>query len=188
MGKTGLLNEIYDSVYNIDLGRKGLDTDGNEHQGRLSYASGISSVMSCFQEAQTTADCELLILAEETFLEQELHYCDTADTITFSSLTQAIRSFEDALRSLKIVVVKTLYQAAEATYATTKNRIQGCPRDIFHQACDAHRTRLSNSLRAPGINMKEKSVIQQRMANMKTAASCYIEKQKRALSGVSLPQ
>ncbi|GHV82402.1 hypothetical protein AGMMS49991_09600 [Spirochaetia bacterium] len=53
----------------------------------------------------------------------------------------------------------------------------------IHQACDAHRTRLSNSLRTPGINMTEKAVIQQRVANMKTAVSYYIEKQKAALSG-----
>jgi hypothetical protein len=52
----------------------------------------------------------------------------------------------------------------------------------IHQACDGHRTRLSNSLRTPGINMKEKAVIHQRAANMKTAVSHYMEKQKAALS------
>lgn len=86
--------------------------------------------MAGFQEAQMTVGCELLILAEETFLQQELHYCEPDDAITLSSLTQAIQGFEDSLRSLKIVEDNKLYQAAEATYATTKNRIQGCPRDI----------------------------------------------------------
>jgi hypothetical protein len=133
--KTGLRFKIFDSVINIDLGRKGLDANGGEHQGRLSYESGISSAMSRFQEAQTAADCEFFILAEETFLQQELHYCDAGDAITLSSLTQAIQSFEDSLRSLKIVEVKTLYQVAEATYPTTKNRKQGLPQDAFHQAC-----------------------------------------------------
>jgi hypothetical protein len=164
------------------LGRKGLAADGKEHQGRISFENGISSSLVAFQEAQTTADCELLILAEETFLQQELQYCETDDSITLSSLTQAIANFEDSLRSLKIVENKTLYRAAEATYSTTKNRIQGCPRDIFHQACDSHRTRLSNSLRTPGIRKIEKSVIQQRIANIKTAKDSYIEKQKKALA------
>jgi hypothetical protein len=174
--------KIFNSVYNIDLGRKGFDTDGGEHQGRLSYEDGISSAMASFQEVQTTADCELLIVAEETFLQQELNYCDAGDAITLSSLTQAIQNFEDALRSLDVAGRPSAYQEAEKTHPTTKNRIQGCPKDIFHQACDGHRTRLSNSLRTPGINMKEKAVIQQRMANMKTAVGHYIEKQKVALA------
>jgi hypothetical protein len=142
----------------------------------------MAKSMTSFQEAQTTGDCETLILAEQAFLEQELHFCHKNDDITRNSLIQAIQDFEDALRSLKTVEVPALYQAAETTYSTTKNRIRGIPRDIFHQACNAHRTRLSNSLRTPGINMTEKAVIQQRMANMKTAVSCYLEKQKTALS------
>ncbi|GHV79237.1 hypothetical protein AGMMS49944_10280 [Spirochaetia bacterium] len=182
MEKIGYVNKIFSSVNSIDLGRKGFATDGNEHEGRISYEVGISIALTSFQEAQTSADCGILILSEETFLRQELHFCHADDTITRNSLTQAIRSFGDAQRSLKIVEVKTFYQAAEATYATTKNRIQGCPRDIFHQACAGHRTRLSNSLRTPGINMIEKAVIQQRMANMKTAVGCYLEKQKKALA------
>jgi hypothetical protein len=158
-----------------------LDTDGREHEGRISYGDGISLALTSFQEAQTVADCKLLVLAEETFLQQELQYCDASDTITRNSLTQAIQSFDDALRSLNVVNRPSAYKEAEATYSTVKNRTQGCPRDIFHQACIGHRTRLSNSLRTPGVNMKEKAFIQQRMANMNTAVSCYIEKQKTAL-------
>ena len=183
MDQIGLINKIFLSVNSINLGRKALDTDGEEHQGRLNYEDGISLALTSFQESQTAVDCELLILAEETFLQQELQYCDVSDTITRNSLTQAIQSFEDALRYLKIVEVTALYQAAEATHPTTKNRKHGLHQDAFHQACDAHRTRLSNSLRTPGINMKEKSVIQQRAANMKIAVSYYIEKQRAALSG-----
>jgi hypothetical protein len=185
LAKTGLVNDIFTSVNSIDLGRKGVATDGKEHQGRISYEVGISVAMTSFQEAQIRADCELLILAEETFLRQELHFCHANDTITRNSLTQAIQDFDDALRCLITVEVTTLYQAVETAYSTTKNRTQGCPKDIFHQACDAHRTRLSNSLRTPGINMTEKAVIQQRMANMKTAVGCYIEKQKKALAIIS---
>jgi hypothetical protein len=170
------------AVVSLDGGRKGFATDGKEHEGRLSYEDGISTAMASFREAHTTGDCETLILAEQAFLEQELHFCHINDAITRNSLIQAIQDFEDALRCLKTVEVKTLYQAAETTYSTTKYRIRGFPRDIFHQACNAHHTRLSNSLRTPGINMTEKAVIQQRMANMKTAVSCYLEKQKVALS------
>jgi hypothetical protein len=163
------------------MGRKDLATDGIEHEGRLSYEMGISLAKAGFLEAQKTADCELVILAEETFLQQELQYCHPDDTITRNSLTQAIQGFEDALRSLDVVSRPSAYQEAEKTHPTTKNRKHGLPQDAFHQACDAHRTRLSNSLRTPGINMIEKAVLQQRSANMKTAVSTYIEKQKAAL-------
>jgi hypothetical protein len=182
LDQTGLLNKIFTSVNSIDLGRKELATDGKEHEGRLFYESGISLAMTSFQEAQATADCKLLILAEETFLQQELHYCEDDDSITLSSLTQAIQSFEDSLRSLTVVDDKALYQAAEATYSTTKNRIQGCPRDIFHQACDGHRTRIGNSLRTPGIRKIEKAVMQQRITNIRTAKTSYIDKQKIVLT------
>ncbi|GHT94407.1 hypothetical protein FACS1894141_1010 [Spirochaetia bacterium] len=117
-------------MVSLDGGRKGFAADGKEHDGRLSYEDGISTAMSSFQEAQTLGDCETLILAEQAFLEQELHFCHDNDVITRNSLTQAIQDFEDALRCLKTIEVKTLYQAAETTYSTTKNRIQGCPRDI----------------------------------------------------------
>jgi hypothetical protein len=180
LDQTGLLNNIFISVNFIDLGRKSLATDGEEHEGRISYETGISLAMNNFQDVQKVSDCELILLAEETFLQQELHYCEDDDTITLNSLTAAIQNFEDALRSLKVVEDKTLYRAAEATYSTTKNRVQGCPRDIFHQACVGHCTRLSNSLRTPGIRKIEKAVIQQRVVNIKTAKDSYIEKQKKA--------
>jgi hypothetical protein len=182
LAQIGLINSILLAVVSIDNGRKGFAIDGKEHEGRLSYEDGISTAMTSFQEAQTTGVCETLILAEQAFLEQELHFCHDNDAITRNSLTQAIQDFEDALRCLITVEVTALYQAVETAYSTTKNRIRGLPKDIFHQACDAHRTRLSNSLRTPGINMTEKAVIQQRMANMKTAVSSYIEKQKKALA------
>jgi hypothetical protein len=183
LDQIGLVNNILQAVVSLDGGRKGFATNGKEHEGRLSYEYGISTAMASFQEAQTTEDCETLILVEQAFLEQELHFCHENDTITRNSLVQAIQDFDNALRCLKTVENKALYQAAETTYSTTKNRIGGFPRDIFHQACTAHRTRLSNSLRTPGINMTEKAVIQQRMANMKTAVGWYVEKQRGALGG-----
>ena len=52
----------------------------------------------------------------------------------------------------------------------------------MHCACSAHWTRLQNILRSPGINMKEKAVLEQRAANMKTAQARYLLKQEKALS------
>jgi hypothetical protein len=182
MDLTGLLSDVLAGAARIDLGRKGLASDGEEHDGRLNYEDGLSTALGSFQEAQVTADPKILILAEYTFLEQELQFCDEADTITSSSLTQAIRSFDDALLALE-AVEEPGYKTAEKTYPHKREyRIKGFPKDAFHCACMAHYTRISNVLRSPGINMKEKAVLQQRMSNLGSARESYIEKQKKALA------
>jgi hypothetical protein len=186
MDQAGLLSSILLSTANIDKGRKNLSTDGLEHVGRLYYEDGISLALTTFKDAQTSADPQTMIWVELMYLQQDFQFCEESDTITRSSLTQAIQSLEDALRSLKTVENGTLYKAAETTYPTaTKYRYHGFPRDAVHLACTAHRTRLQNSLRTPGINMIEKAVLTQRVANMTTIQSAYAEKQRKALSNKS---
>jgi hypothetical protein len=182
MDLAGLLNSTLLGASNIDNGRKNLATDGFEHSGRLLYEYGISTALDTFKNAQASADPKTMILVELTFLQQEFQFCDESDTITRSSLTQAVQSFEDSLRSLKIVENSTLYRGAEATYPTaSKYRYHGFPRDAIHLACTAHRTRLQNSLRTPGINMIEKTVLTQRATNTKVIQIAYTEKQRKAL-------
>jgi hypothetical protein len=183
MDLTGLLDSIVLSAANIDRGRKGFAIDGEEHQGRLNYESGIAVASAAFTEAQVSADPRTMILAEEAFVEQELQFCSEHDTHTQSSLKAAIQSFDDAFLSLEAVEDTAGYKVADKTWPhNPKNRVQGCPKDAFHQACIAHRTRLNNILRAPGINMIEKAVLEQRAANMKTAQDRYREKQKKTLA------
>ena len=182
MDLIGLLNDIINGASNIDKGRKYLATDGFEHTGRLSYEDGISTALDTFKNAQVSADPQTMILVELTFLQQEFQFCDETDTITRSSLTMAIQSFEDSLRSLKTVEDNVLYKAAETTYPTaSKYRYRGFPRDATHLACTAHKTRLQNSLRTPGMYMIEKEVLTQRAANMITIQAAYTEKQRKAL-------
>jgi hypothetical protein len=190
MDLAGLLNKVLSSAADIDLGRKGLATDGEEHQGRLNYEDGIAAASVAFTEASNlrfaaTADPKTMMLAEEAFIEQELQFCSDQDTHTRSSLTQAIQNFNDAFFSLEAVEDTAGYKVADKTWPhNSKNRIQGFPKDAFHQTCIAHRTRLNNVLRSPGINMIEKAVLQQRATNM-TAQGGYVEKQKKALGSES---
>jgi hypothetical protein len=170
-------------VENIDIGRKGFAIRGKEQEGRVSYEDGISSALTAFQEAQTAAESHTLILAEYTFLAQELQFCSEDDTDTRSSLTHAIQSFDDALLSLE-AVEDAGYKIADKTHPhSPKYRIKGFPKDSFHIACIAHQTRLRNSLRTPGIDMIEKALLKQRIANMNTAQESYTKKQKAALIG-----
>ncbi|MDR1231773.1 MAG: hypothetical protein LBK61_10275, partial [Spirochaetaceae bacterium] len=157
---------------------------GEERQGRILYEDGIALAMSAFQEAQRSADPQTLILAEMSFLSQELEFCAKGDTDTRNSLTYAIQSFRDALRSLEVVEDAAAYKSAEKTYPTDpKKRVQGFPADAFHQACGSHKMRLRNILRTPGVDMLEKALLKQRATNMGAVQGAYVEKQRKALVG-----
>jgi len=182
MVQTGLLNNIIASAARIDRGRRGLRTDGEEREGRISFEEGIAIALSSFLQAASTADPKTILLAEEAFVEKELRFCSENDTNAISSLTQALQSFEDAFLCLETVESADKYKAADSTYPhNPKCRIQGNPKDAFHFAVNAHRTRLNNVTRAPGINMIEKALLEQRATNMTVAQTGYIEKQKKAL-------
>jgi hypothetical protein len=183
MDLTGLVNKILTSTARIDEGRKGLKTDGEEHQGRLYYEEGISGALKTFFQASSTGNPHTILATEEAFIEQELKFCSDDDYYSRSSLTQALQSFQDAFLCFETVEDHAGYKAADKTWPHTpkKYRIKSYPKDAFHLACNSHRTRLQNVLRSPGINMIEKTVLERRAANITSAQAIYMGKQKEAL-------
>jgi hypothetical protein len=182
MAKTGLLDSIILSVESIDLGRKGLATDGKEHEGRIAFTKGLNGSLASFAEAQSDLDLEIMIQLERAFLTEELRHCGPEEPQAIASVTQAISYFDDALRSLESVLNPEAYRGAEKTYLhNLKYRTHGMPRDAFHLACMAHRTRITNTLRTPGINPTERKLFELRAACMTSAQNAYLEKQKQAL-------
>jgi hypothetical protein len=182
LDQIGLTLEISDAVINIDSGRKGFATRGKEQEGRLSYERGISSALSLFKDALSTADPLIIILSEYTFLSQELEFCDKTDKDSLNSLTKAIQSFDDAFLALK-AIEKPDYKIADDIFPHDKKyRISGFPKDAFHIACISHKTRLQNVLRAPGIDTIEKTLLKQRYINLSAGQSGYVEKQRKALT------
>jgi hypothetical protein len=178
----GLTLKILNASAAIDFGRKGFATRGKAEEGRISYETGISWALSAFRDGQSTIDPQVIILIEYTFITQELQFCDESDKDSLISLTKAIQSFDDAFLALKIVEDSTFYQAVEQTYPHDKKyRVSSFPKDSFHIACGAHRTRLQNILRSPGIDQIEKTLLKQRIANLSTAQKGYIEKQRKVL-------
>jgi hypothetical protein len=148
----------------------------------MNYEKGIAGALDAFREVQTATDPQAFILSEIVFLQQELQFCSESDNTAKSSLTQAIESFNDALRSLKAAQGK-YYKTAEETYPQNiKYRFKQMPKDAFHTACISHRTRIQNILRVPGMNMTEKAVYQQRLENMIAAQNSYFELQKKQLT------
>jgi len=182
MDRDSLLTKLERDVSNIDAGRKGLTMDGREHEGRIFLEKGISGAMASFQEANASRDAQTIVMAELVFRQQELHFCDTADAKARSSVTAAIQDFEGALRSLEVVKDGGLYRIADKTYTIRSDRrIEGCPNDVFHQAVSSNMVRLNNSLKATEISMRDKGLLEQRLANMGTARKVYLEMQQAAL-------
>jgi len=184
----GLVDRITTATASIDAGRKGFATRGKEREGRISYETGIAKAMTAFQEASATnvaaatADPQTIILAEYTFLTQELESCEKSDKDSINSLSQALKSFDDAFLALQ-AVDEDGYKTAEKTYPHHKDyRVSGYPKDSFHIACGSHKTRLENILRSPGIDPIEKALLKQRLINLPVAKNAYIEKQKKALA------
>jgi hypothetical protein len=177
-----LVDSIYGAAVAIDYGRKGFATRGKAEEGRISYEKGIVKALSAFQEAQETADPQTMILAEYTFITQELQFCDKSDKDSISSLTKAIESFDDAFLALQ-AVEEDGYKTAEKTYPHNgKYRVKGFAMDSFHIACIGHRTRIRNMLKTPGIDPIEKALLKQRFANLPAAQNAYIEKQKLTIN------
>jgi hypothetical protein len=182
LDQIGLTLEISDAVINIVSGRKGFATRGKEQEGRLSYERGISSALSLFKDALSVADPLIIILAEYTFLSQELEFCDKTDKDSLNSLTKAIQSFDDAFLAVKALNESDCKSIDSFFPHDKKYRFSDYPKDSFHIACISHKTRLQNILKAPGIDPIEKTLLKQRLANLPTAQKGYIEKQKKALA------
>ncbi|MDR3247444.1 MAG: hypothetical protein LBT39_01545 [Treponema sp.] len=176
-----MLSNLIDSANKIDAGRKSLAVRGREPEGGILYKEGISGALTAFQEAGVTAEPQTIVLAEIVFLQQELQFCSKDDGNAQNSLTQAIQSFNDALRAFE-VVLDAGYKIVEKTYPqNSKHRFHQMPKDAFHIACISHRTRIQNILRVPGMNMTEKTVYQQRFTNMTIAQESYFKLQEKQI-------
>ena len=100
-------------------------------------------------------------------------------------ISEALSAFKDAFLVLKLVEDSVLYQVAEQAFPhNDKQRIKGYPRDSYHIAINAHRTRLRNMLRTPGVDLIKKAMLKQRYANLATGQNGYLVKQGKALISV----
>ncbi|MDR1787425.1 MAG: hypothetical protein LBR16_03120 [Treponema sp.] len=188
MDRVGLLDNIGTSVTRVYQGRAWLDTEGREGDGRVSYNKGLSLALASFQTVQANAACDLeaVVLLEQAYLAQELAFCTPVDKKAANSLSNGIKSFDEGLLALKEVEAGASYSVADRILPHRKEtRCNGMPKDAFHYACAGHLERLDGILHTPGINMTEKAVLEQRLANIETAQSVYVEKQKKALGGVN---
>jgi len=177
----GLANSIYSATADIDVGRKGYAVIGKEREGRISFEDGIAMALAAFKKAMASGDPQTMLLCEYIFLSQENQFCPEADKETHNSLAQAIESFDDAFLVLKAVENPGYKIVDEAFPRNGKYRVKGCPKDSLHIACIAHKTRLQNILRTPGLDQIERDLLKQRLLNLPAAQDGYVKKQKKAL-------
>jgi hypothetical protein len=138
--------------------------------------------MAVFQDAAEGADVRTSILVDHAYVTQERQFCDPQDTNAIGSLTAAADSFDDALRVLPTVADAAAYHFVETSYPHDSSyRVSGMPKDAFHIACIAHKLRLLNTLRTPGLSMTEKAVYQQRRKNMSAVQGVYLGLQQTAM-------
>jgi hypothetical protein len=183
-----LIDSIIKSVGYIAQGRKALDIAGETEMGRVSYHLGLDGAAVTFTKVAAGNDAEAVIYAEHSFLTEERRFCDSSDSVAISSLQAASDSFDDALRALSVVTDTSLYPGAELTFPrSSKYRVGAMPKDAFHIACIAHRTRLKNILTAPGVNMTEKAIYKQRLVNMGVAQKIYTTLQEHTLAPLCVP-
>ena len=184
MDRIGLLDKINDSAFAIDQGRKWLNTDGFEREGRINYQNGLIRGIEAFHEALINAgeDLHTLFIAEYTFLAQEFEFCAQQDTKARTSLSKAIQDFDDAFLALEVLQNTEGYKLVEKVFSHhAVFRYRGMPKDAFHVACAGHTARIENILKSPGINLLEKELLKQRQINMTTAQSVYLDMQKKIL-------
>ncbi|WP_461256199.1 hypothetical protein [Treponema sp. R80B11-R83G3] len=158
-----------------------------QEEGRTSYEKGVTLAMTTFQQASnqgfaTTADPQTILLAEYTFLSQELEFLEKSDKESISSLTKAIRFFDDAFLALQIVEYKIIYNGVDKAIPHDKDyRVKGFPKDSFHIAFHSHKARLKNILKTPGLDPIEKALLKQRLVNLSAGQNGYVELQRKTL-------
>jgi hypothetical protein len=104
------------AVVSIARGRLGMITDGQEHEGRLTFESGIKQAYKVFTDARASGDPELMLLAEYTYMSQMLEYATENDTVGRSRAQAAVDSFEDAFLALQALADAVAYQAVEKAF------------------------------------------------------------------------
>jgi len=184
MDPTGLADKIVLSAKLLDIGRKGLATDGQEHVGRLDYEKGINGLSVAFQESLDSHDPKLIVQSDLLYQRQELEFSCQVARESATSINQGIADFNDALRCLEVLEKENAYRDVEKTYPTSrpKFRYKGMPKDAFHVACSGHLTRLRNALMTPCMNALEESLYKRRQINIAAAQQIYLGKQTDAIS------
>jgi hypothetical protein len=183
MDKIGLENDIFSAGLYIANGRKNVFVQGEEQEGRLSFERGHALARKIFQEALTTGEVYLILLAEYLFVAQELAESEADEKEGIASAKKATERFDDAFLALEVVSQSDAYRYVDKAFPHDRDhRHNGFPRDSFHVACDSHKVRLRNGLSRIGIAKLDRELAKVRLAAVDAIQEVYCGMQERAMT------
>jgi hypothetical protein len=172
------------AVDTINEGRRGIATPGGAENGRVNFEKGHAIARQTFQEALVSGDIELILLAEYFFVAKELADSEDDEPEGKASAEAALQSFDDAFLALKVVDDPAAYRGVEMAFPHRGQwRYKGLPRDAFHVACFAHKTRLKNGLSRLGLPKLDRELTKARIAALGATQQVYCAKQHAVLRG-----
>jgi hypothetical protein len=178
----GLIKKLNDAANLIFFGRIARRTHGQTEQGLEDFEQGLVLAMEVFDEALISTDPFLMLLAEYTFVVQELESGYPEEKEALTSYRAARSAFDDAFQALEVVKDGILYKGVEKAFPYRKDyHHKGYPKDAFHIAYASHWTRLQNTLRQIGIDPLERSFREKRIQTCPVAQTAYTVLQKKAL-------
>ncbi len=174
MEKTGLL---YNATEKFNEGWKWF-TQKESTKEAQGFHKNQNESLSILKDVKKTQDPALILAVEKSALRVNLiRYANSAEMK--SSLETALTELEIAQEALQVVQDPEKYQVLKRALGP-KNIQKGLPLDGFRTFETSHRTRLANLLKATG-SIPEKSLIRQRIDNLKAAREVYIAMQQKAL-------
>jgi hypothetical protein len=182
MEKSGLSANIVRAAIAIAKGRRSLAIKGKTEAGLLDFEEGHAIAIQNFQEALASGDVELILLAEYFFVGQELADSESDEPEGRASAEAALQSFDDAFLALKAVDDSAAYRGVEMAFPHRDQwRYKGLPRDAFHVACFAHKTRFKNGLSRLGLPKLDRELTKARIAALGATQQVYCTKQQAIL-------
>jgi hypothetical protein len=182
MEKNGLSIDIAEAASTIARGRRSFTIRGETEKGLDDFEDGHALAMRIFQEAAASGDVELILLAEYLFVTQELAESEGGEPEGKASAEAALQSFDDAFLALKAVEEGPPYHTVEMAFPHRNQwRYKGLPRDAFHVACIAHKTRLKNGLSRLGLPKLDRELAKTRIIALGAIQQVYCAKQQAAL-------
>ncbi|UTO27845.1 hypothetical protein [Bartonella harrusi] len=126
-----------------------------------------------------SGDLSLLLAAECNIIAEDLNRHANSSAMV-SSLKTALIELNVIKKHVKFVADSEKYQLINEGYSLSKNRKNGLPYDEARQAMASHYARLSN-LDKSRLTAVEKSIIDARKQNIKTAQRLYEKMQEKAI-------
>jgi hypothetical protein len=177
-----LIKKLNDAANLIFFGRIARRTHGQTEQGLEDFEQGFVLAIQVFDEAIVSEDPFFMLLAEYTFVVQELESGYPEEKEALTSYRVAKSAFDDAFRALEVVKDKTLYKGVDRAFPHRKDyRYKELPKDAFHLAYISHRARLQNTLKQIGIDPLERAFREKRIQTCPIAQAAYTVLQTKAL-------